>query len=122
MKEKISINYFFSVFKKGIVVATYYAYNLAALAVVKLRHPGSEVEVFDVSKYGFSFGDAPVVKYDGGKVCRIRCCETGQEWRTAKVCADEIGIPVKTLYSALRRGSRIYGHTYEYCEDYENGK
>jgi len=122
MKEKIFKNYFVSAIRKGIVVANYYAHSLAALAVVKLRHPGCEVEIFDVSKYGFDFGDAPVVRCDGGKVCSIRCRETDQRWRSAKVCATELGIPVKTLYSALRRGSRIYGHTYEYCEDYEERK
>lgn len=117
MKEKIYKNYFLSCVKKGLVVANYYCHTLAAVAEAKLRHPGCSVEAFDVSKYGFSFGDAPVIKVDGGMVHAVRCIDTGKTWRSTKECCNEMGIPLKALYTAIRRGSRVYGHRYEYYKN-----
>lgn len=114
MKERIGKNYFLSVFKKGLIIATYYCYNLAAIAEAKLRHPGCSIEAFDVSKYGFDFGEAPVIRIEGGTLHEVKCLETGQVWRNAKACCEEIGIPLKTLYTAIRRGSRVYGKHYDY--------
>lgn len=118
MNEKIGKNFFLSAIKKGVVIANYFSNSLAAIAEVKLRHPGCEVEAYDVRHYGFSFGDAPIIKVEGGPMLhRVRCRETGKVWNSVKLCCKEIGLPLKTLYTALRRGSRVYGHHYDYFED-----
>ena len=114
MMDKIRKNFYISAIVGGVVVACYYTNSLLAIAEVKLRHPGCEVEVFDIQAYGFSFGDAPVIKVEGGRLYKVRCVETGQVWRTAKIACEEIGVPLKTLYTAIRRGSRVYGYHYEY--------
>lgn len=118
MKDKIGKNYFLSCVKDGVVVANYYSNSLAAIAECKERHPGCEVEAFDVRKYGFSFGDAPVLRIEGVSVLhRVKCRETGKIWQSVKKCCEEIGLPIKTLYSALKRGSKVFGHHYDYCKD-----
>lgn len=122
MTEKIHKNYFFSIILKGKVIARRYANSLKGIMAEKLKHPGCEVEVFDIKDYGFSFCEAPVVKVEGGTLHAIRCVDTGKTWRSAKECCAEIGIPLKTLYTAIRRGSRVYGHRYEYCKDKKNGE
>ena len=116
MCDQIKKNFFFAVSVGGIVVANYYANSLAAIPSIKERYPGCEVEVFDVSKYGFSFGEAPVIKVEGVAMRAIRCRETGQVWRSAKQCCADVSIPLKSLYTAIYRGSRIFGYHYEYCE------
>lgn len=117
MNEKIGKNYFLSCIKRGIVIATYYCYNLAAIAEAKLRHPGCKIEAFDISKYGFSFGDAPIIRIEGGTLHEVMCVETGKVWRNAKECCEEVGVPLKTLYTAIRRGSRVYGFHYQYTKN-----
>lgn len=116
MCDQIKKNFFFAVSVGGIVVANYYANSLAAIPSLKERYPGCEVEVFDVSKYGFSFGEAPVIKVEGVAMRAIKCKETGKVWRSAKQCCAEVRIPLKSLYTAIYRGSRIFGYHYEYCE------
>lgn len=116
MCDQIKKNFFFAVSVGGIVVANYYANSLAAIPSIKERYPGCEVEVFDVSKYGFSFGEAPVIKVEGVAMRAIKCKETGKVWRSAKQCCAEVRIPLKSLYTAIYRGSRIFGYHYEYCE------
>lgn len=116
MCKKIGINFFLSIILGGIVKANYYANSLSVIPELKDRYPGCEVEVFDVSKYGFAFGDAPVIKIEGGRISRIKCLETGQIWKSAKECCKEIGVPLKTLYTVIRRGSRLFGKHYDYDE------
>ena len=117
MKEKIGKNYFLAVVVGGRVVANYYTNSLVVVTEMKRRHPGCEVEVYDVSRFGFSFGDAPMVRVEGGIIHHgIRCIDTGQTWQSARDCCEEIGVPLKTLYTAVRRGSRVYGRKYEYCK------
>ena len=117
MRKKINKNFFLSVVVGGIVVANYYANSLAVLKDLKEDYPGCEIEVFDVSKYGFSFGDAPVITVEGGPmVHRVRCRETGEVWESVKACCKKIGCSIKTLYTSLRRGSRLYGYHYDYEE------
>lgn len=116
MCDQIKKNFFFAVSVGGMVVANYYANSLAAIPSLKERYPGCEVEVFDVSKYGFSFGEAPVIKVEGVAMRAIKCKETGKVWRSAKQCCAEVRIPLKSLYTAIYRGSRIFGYHYEYCE------
>lgn len=115
--DKIRKNYFLSAVIGGVVVASYYTNSLLAIAEVKLRHPGCEVEAFNIEKYGFVFGDAPVIRVEGGTLHAVKCKETGQIWRTAKICCEEIGVPLKTLYTVIRRGSRLYGYHYEYTQE-----
>lgn len=124
MNEKINKNFFLSVVKDGVVIANYYSNSRSVIPSLKDKYKGCEVEVFDISKYGFSFGDAPVYKIHGGRLGRIECRETGHRWNSAKECCKEIGVPLKTLYTAIRRGSRIFGHHYKYAdENYnQNGK
>ena len=117
MKEKISKNYYLSLVVGGMVVASYYANSLVVIPELKAKYPGSDIEIFDVSKYGFSFGDAPVIRVDGGIIHHgIRCVNNGKMWRNARECCEEIGVPLKTLYSAIRRRSKVYGLTYEYVK------
>jgi len=119
MMEKIKKNFFLSCVVGGVVVANYYANSLLAIAELKLRHPGCEVEAFNIADYGFSFGDAPVIRIEGCKLHAIRCVETGQVWRTAKVCCEDQGFSLKALYQAIRRNSRLYGQHFEYTKDDE---
>ena len=117
MSDKIGKNYYLAAVKDGRVVASYYAWNLAAVASVMLRHPGCEVEVYDVRQYGFAFGEAPVIKVDGVPVIRgVRCRDTGMVWQSVKQCCMDVGMPLKALYTALRRGNRVYGHYYDYYD------
>ena len=117
MSKKIGMNYLLAIVVKGRVVANFYANSLAVISDLKKDYPGCEVDVFDISRYGFSFGDAPVIKVEGGPmVHRVRCRETGKIWESVKQCCKEIGMPLKTLYTALRRGSRIFGHHYDYLD------
>jgi hypothetical protein len=117
MKNKIGKNYYLSFIAGGIVVACYYANSLLCIPELKEKHKADEVEVFDVSKYGFSFGDAPVIKVEGGPMAHgVRCRETGKTWRSVKECCNEVGLPMKTLYTSLRRGSRVYGYHYDYFD------
>lgn len=117
MNDKIWKNYFLAAYKDGVVVANYYSNSLAAIEEVKARHPGCQVEAFDVSKYGFYFGDAPVIKVEGVMMHAIRCIDTGKIWRSAKECCKDVGIPLKTLYTAIRRCSSVFGHKYEYSKE-----
>ena len=115
MRKKIGKNYFLSIIVGGMVVANYYANSLAVLDSLKKDYPGCEIEAFDVSKYGFSFGDAPVITVEGGPmVHRVKCRETGEIWESVKLCCETLGCSLKTLYTALRRGSRLYGYHYDY--------
>ena len=117
MTKKIKINFFLSVVVNGVVVKNYYANSLKVIPDLKKEYPGCEVEVFDVSKYGFDFGDAPVIKVEGGPMLHhVKCRETGRLWDSVKQCCKDIGVPLKTLYTALRRGSRIFGHHYDYLD------
>lgn len=114
MSDKIGKNYYLAAVKDGRVVASYYARSLAAVASVMVRHPGCEVEAYSVSEYGFAFGDAPVIKVDGVPMVRgVRCRETGETWASVKECCESVGLPLKAVYSGLRRHTRVYGHTYE---------
>jgi hypothetical protein len=118
MKNKIGKNFYLAAVRGGKVVAYYFSQSLAAIAEVKSRHPGCDVEAFDVHEYGFDFGDAPVINVEGGPMLhRVRCRETGKVWQSVKQCCKEIGMPLKTMYTALRRGSRVFGHHYDYFED-----
>lgn len=118
MKEKIGKNYYLSFIVGGLVVASYYANSLVVIPELKEKHKADDVEVFDVSGYGFSFVDAPVIRVEGGIVHHgIRCISTGQVWRSARECCAELEIPLKTLYTAISRQSRIYGLRYEYCSN-----
>jgi hypothetical protein len=117
MTKKINKNFFLSVVVGGIVVANYYANSLAVLEDLKKDYPGCEIEAFDVSKYGFSFGDAPVINVEGGPmVHHVICRETGERWDSVKACCEAIGCSLKTLYTSLRRGSRLYGYHYDYFD------
>lgn len=123
MTKKIKINFFLAVVVDGVVKANYYANSLDVIPGLKKDFPGCEVEVYNVSSYGFDFGDAPVIKVEGGYIKGIRCIETGAIWRSAKECVKELGMPLKTLYTAIRRGSRIFGQHFEYYEKKkEHGK
>lgn len=117
MSDKIGKNYYLAAVKDGRVVASYYARSLAAVASVMVRHPGCEVEAYSVSEYGFAFGDAPVIKVDGVPMVRgVRCRETGETWASVKECCESVGLPLKALYTGLRRGSRVYGHYYDFYD------
>ena len=112
--KKIKVNYFLAIVVGGVVKQNYYANSLDVIPDLKKDYPGCEVEVYDVSKYGFDFGDAPVIKVEGGRISSIRCRETGEIWQSAKECCKALGMPLKTLYTAIRRGSRIFGKHFEY--------
>jgi len=118
MSETIGKNYFLAVVVGGKVVANYYTNSLAVIPELKEKYKGCEVEWFDIKKYGHSFGPAPVIKVDGGRISGIRCRETGQRWKSAKECCEAIGMPLKTLYTAIRRGRPTLGLHF----DYFNGK
>lgn len=114
MSEKINKNFFISVVKGGKVIANYYSNSLACVPYLQDKYPGCTIEYFDIKKYGHSFGDAPVIKVEGGRISSIRCRETGEIWQSAKECCKALGMPLKTLYTAIRRGSRIFGKHFEY--------
>lgn len=115
--KKIKVNYFLAIVVGGVVKQNYYANSLDVIPDLKKDYPGCEVEVYDVSKYGFDFGDAPVIKVEGGAMLHhVRCVDTGQVWDSVKECCKAMSLPLKTLYSALRRGRRVFGHFYEYFE------
>jgi len=115
--NKIKVNFFIAVIVGGVVKANYYANSLAVIPDLKLDFPGCELEVYDVSRYGLDFGNAPTIKVEGGQMLhRVRCRETGKTWDSVKECCKELGLSLKTLYTALRRGSRIYGFTYDYFD------
>ena len=116
MREQIGKNYYLAVVRDGKVVANFYTNSLVVIAELKDRYKADDIEVFDIKKYGHSFGPAPVIKVEGGYIKGIRCIETGAIWRSAKECVKEMGMPLKTLYTAIRRGSRIFGRHYEYVE------
>lgn len=117
MSETIGKNYFLAVVVGGKVVANYYTNSLAVIPELKEKYKGCEVEWFDIKKYGHSFGPAPVIKVDGGRISGIRCRETGQCWKSAKECCKALGMPLKTLYTAIRRGSRVCGFHFDYDHD-----
>jgi len=114
--ERINKNYFLSCVKDGKVVASYYTNSLHAIPYLRALHKVDEIEAFDVKKYGFAFGEAPVIHVEGGRISGIRCRESGKFWRSAKECCKAISVPLKTLYTAIRRGSRIFGYHYEYYD------
>ena len=115
--NKIKVNFFIAVIVGGVVKANYYANSLAVIPDLKLDFPGCELEVYDVSRYGLDFGNAPTITVEGGQMLhRVRCRETGKTWDSVKECCKELGLSLKTLYTALRRGSRIYGFTYDYFD------
>lgn len=119
MKEKIGKNFLISCIVGGTVVANYYANSLLVIPELKEKYHGCEVEVFDVSKYGFSFGDAPVFRIHGGTLHEVMCVETGKIWRNARECCEEIKVPLKTLYTAIRRFGKVYGRHYQYAKTKE---
>jgi len=114
MSEKIHKNFFISVVRGGKVVANYYSNSLACVPYLQDKYKGSTIEYFDIKKYGHSFGDAPVIRIEGGRISSIKCRETGEIWESAKECCKALGMPLKTLYTAIRRGSRIFGKHFEY--------
>lgn len=117
MSEQINKNYYLAVIVKGKVVANYYTNSLAVLPELKTKYKTNEIEVFDIKKYGHSFGPAPVIRIEGGRISGIKCRETGERWRSAKECCKALGMPLKTLYTAIRRGSRVFGHHFDYADD-----
>ena len=116
MSEQIGKNFFLVIFVNGKAVRNYYANSLAVIPSLKEKFKGCEIEVFDIKKYGHSFGPAPVISVEGGRISGIKCRETGERWRSAKECCKALGMPLKTLYTAIRRGSRVFGHHFDYAD------
>lgn len=107
------INYLLAVSKAGKVIKRYFVHSLSLVAAVRKKHPDSEIEAFDVSEYRMKFKDTPTIIASGDYFYRVRCTESGQEWGSVKECAKDIGVPVKTLYSAIARKNAIRGRHYE---------
>ena len=103
------MNYLFGVIRAGKVVKRYFGHSLSIIAAIRKKFPGCEVEAFDVSEYGMTFRDSQSVIADGVYHYRVRCEETKEEWESAKECAKAIGVPVKTLYTAISRGTALRG-------------
>ncbi len=103
------VNYLFGVVKAGKVIMRYFAHSLSVLGAIRKKHPGCEVEAYDVSEYGMKFKDTPCIIAEGNYFYKVQCKETGTIWENAKECAKAIGVPVKTLYTAISRGSELKG-------------
>ena len=108
----MEVNYLFGIVKAGKVVRRYFGHSLAIIAALRKKFPGCEVEAFDVSEYGMSFESTPGLVADGSFFYKVRCKETGTVWNNAKECAKAIAVPVKTLYTAIRRGTALKGNHY----------
>ena len=108
----MDINYLFGVIRAGKVIKRYFGHSLSMLAAIRKKFPGCEVEAFDVSEYGMTFQSTPGLIADGVYYYKVRCKETDEEWTSAKECAMSIGVPIKTLYTAIRRGSALQGRHY----------
>ena len=106
------VNYLFGVVKAGKVIKRYFGHSLSIIAAIRKKFPGCEVEAFDVSEYGMKFSDTPTVIAEGSYSYKVRCEETGSIWNNAKECAKMIGVPVKTLYTAINRRSALRGRHY----------
>lgn len=112
------INYLLAVSKAGKCFKRYFVHSLSLIAAVRKKHPDSEVEAFDVSEYGLKFENTPTLIASGHYFYRVRCRETGEEWDSPKECAKAIGVPVKTLYSAIKRDNAIRGRHYDKITNY----
>lgn len=106
------INYLLSVVKGDKVSKLYFAHSLTVLSAIRAKYPDSKNDAFDVSEYRMKFKDTPTVIADGSYRYQVRCSETNAIWASPKECAKEIGVPVETLYTAIRRGSALQGRHY----------
>lgn len=106
------INYLFGVIKAGKVIKRYFGHSLSIIGAIRKKFPGCEVEAYDVSEYGMKFKDTPCIIAEGNYFYKVQCKETGKIWANAKECAKAIGVPVKTLYTAISRGSGLQGFHY----------
>lgn len=106
------VNYLLAVSKAGKVIKKYFVHTLSLIAAIRKKFPGCEVEAFDVSEYGMSFKDTPTIIADGEYYYKVRCEETGEVWQSTKECAKAIGVPYKTLNSAINRYSVLRGRHY----------
>ena len=106
------INYLFGVIKAGKCIKRYFGHSLTILGAIRKKHPECEVEAYDVSEYGMKFKDTPCIIAEGNFFYKVQCKETGKIWENAKECAKAIGVPVKTLYTAISRGSALQGCHY----------
>ena len=108
----MEVNYLFGIVKAGKVIRRYFGHSLAIIAALRKKFPGCEVEAFDVSEYGMTFDTTPGLIANDAYYYKVKCRETGETWNNTKDCAKAIGVPVKTLYTAIRRGTALQGKHY----------
>lgn len=106
------VKYLFGVVKAGKVIKRYFGHSLSIIAAIRKKFPGCEVEAFDVSEYGVKFPKPPNTIADGRYYYRVRCIETGEEWESVTACSKALGVPPKSLYSAIARNSALRGKHY----------
>lgn len=114
MDDYINKNYFLVIEKDGKIIETYYANSTCVINELKKKHKGASIDVYDIKGYEQTFGPAPTIRVDGCRISGVKCRETGKTWLSVKACCREIGMPLKTLYSAIQRGNRVMGYHFDY--------
>ena len=101
--------------RKGVVVALHWSHRLKELATIRAMHPGCEIEVADLT------GGKPL--YEEPKAterkprhyrCKVRCVETGEDYKSIQDCCAANGYNPQTLYLAIKHGTDLGGYHYEY--------
>jgi hypothetical protein len=110
-----SNNFLISVVRKGVVVALHWSHKLRELATIRAMHPGCDIEIADMTG-GKPIFDEPQVDEPKPRHyrCKVRCIETGKEFKSIKDCCATNGYNAQTLYLAIKHGTDIGGYHYEY--------
>lgn len=107
-----------SVCKNGKVIELYYSYELKDIDTIRALHPGCLVETMCVYKSEKqNVQDVGVVIPKQRYVTkRVKCVETGEEYKSVSSCSSEIGESRWTVYKAVQVGYEINGKHYKYID------
>lgn len=116
--SEIRKNYFIAVSTGGKVRRLLYANSITAVPLLKDRYHTDDVDVYNISSYGFKFADtrkdAPV-----GSRCRVRRINDGKEWPCVRDCCMDLGVTGKMLIRAITQKRLLYGCQYVFVENVE---
>lgn len=121
--SKKRTNYLVAVVSNGECRHLFYSHDLSDLPMLKEMYRGCSFEIADLRPYReISKKSAKVVTpqkaflmHKRGKgATKVLCRTTGKVFDSVKACSEELGIPVMTIYQAIRRNFAASKMYFEY--------